>query len=73
MEQRVSILPLGVADLTRSREFYERLGWRRSMAKAEGIGFFQTGGWRLLCIPEKNSRKMRMSRRFEPGATGSGE
>lgn len=29
MEQRVSIVTLGAADLKRSREFYERLGWRR--------------------------------------------
>ncbi len=45
MEQRVSILTLGVADLKRSKEFYERLGWRQSMAKSEGIVFFQAGGW----------------------------
>jgi predicted lactoylglutathione lyase len=39
--QRVSVVTLGVADLKRSREFYERLGWRRSMAQAEGVVFFQ--------------------------------
>ena len=27
MEPRVSLITLGVADVTRSREFYERLGW----------------------------------------------
>ena len=36
MEQRVSIITLGVANLERSREFYERIGWRRSMAQSEG-------------------------------------
>jgi uncharacterized protein len=51
MEQRVSIITLGVADLKRSREFYERLGWRRSMAKAEGIVFFQAGGMALALFP----------------------
>jgi uncharacterized protein len=51
MEQRVSIITLGVADLQRSREFYERLGWRRSMIKAEGIVFFQTGGMALALYP----------------------
>jgi predicted lactoylglutathione lyase len=51
MEQRVSIITLGVADLKRSREFYERLGWRRSMAKAEGIVFFQAGGMALALYP----------------------
>jgi hypothetical protein len=47
MEQRVSLITLGVADLQRSREFYERLGWRRSMAEAEGVVFFQAGGMAL--------------------------
>jgi hypothetical protein len=47
MEQRVSLVTLGVSDLTRSREFYERLGWRRSMADTEGIVFFQAGSMAL--------------------------
>ena len=47
MEQRISIITLGVADLKRSREFYERLGWRASMVKSEGIVFFQAGGMAL--------------------------
>jgi len=57
MEQRVSIVTLGVADLTRSREFYERLGWRRSMANAEGIVFFQTGGMALALYPRHELAK----------------
>jgi len=40
-----------VADLKRSREFYERLGWKRSMAKAEGIVFFQAAGMALALYP----------------------
>jgi hypothetical protein len=44
MEQRVSLITLGVADLKLSGGFYERLGWRRSMANTEGIVFFQLGG-----------------------------
>jgi uncharacterized protein len=51
MEQRVSIVTLGVKDLDRSREFYERLGWRRSMADNEGIVFFQVGGMALALYP----------------------
>jgi len=51
MEQRVSIVTLGVADLKRSREFYERLGWRRSMSNSEGIVFFQAGGVALALYP----------------------
>jgi catechol 2,3-dioxygenase-like lactoylglutathione lyase family enzyme len=57
MEQRVSIITLGVADLDRSREFYERLGWRRSMAKAEGIVFFQAGGVALALFPRNELAK----------------
>ena len=37
MEQPVSLIALGVADLKRSREFYESRGWRRSMTKPEGV------------------------------------
>ena len=44
MEQRISLVTLGVLDLKRSISFYERLGWRRSMAGSEGVTFFQTGG-----------------------------
>jgi len=51
MEQRLSIITLGVTDLERSRQFYERLGWRRSMAKAEGVVFFETGGMALALFP----------------------
>jgi predicted lactoylglutathione lyase len=57
MEQRVSIITLGVADLKRSREFYERLGWRRSMAKAEGVIFFQAGGMALALFPRHELAK----------------
>ena len=51
MEQRISIVTLGVGNLERSREFYERLGWKRSVANAEGIVFFQAGGMALALYP----------------------
>jgi uncharacterized protein len=57
MEQRISIITLGVADLVRSREFYERLGWRRSMSNAEGIVFFQAGGMALALFPRNELAK----------------
>ena len=57
MEQRLSLITLGVADLTRSREFYERLGWRRSMTKAEGVVFFQVGGMALALYPRAELAK----------------
>lgn len=43
MEQRVSLITLGVADLARSLRFYESLGWRRANDHAEVV-FFQAGG-----------------------------
>jgi uncharacterized protein len=57
MEQRVSVITLGVADLKRSREFYERLGWRRSMLKAEGVVFFQVPGMALALYPRDELAK----------------
>ena len=57
MEQRVSLITLGVANLERSKEFYERLGWRRSMANAEGVVFFQAGGMALALYPRRDLAK----------------
>lgn len=46
MEQRVSLITLGVADIKRAREFYERLGWQGQ--EIEETVFFQTGGCALV-------------------------
>jgi uncharacterized protein len=42
VEQRVSLITLGVVDLRRSRAFYEELGWRGQ--EMEETVFFQAGG-----------------------------
>jgi predicted lactoylglutathione lyase len=44
LEQRLSLVTLGVADLARAREFYEALGWKSGAAPADDVVFFQTGG-----------------------------
>ena len=44
MEQRLSLVTLGVADLARARAFYEALGWVTRAAPADDVVFFQTGG-----------------------------
>ena len=44
MEQRVSLITLGVADLGRSRAFYETLGWTTGAASDDDVVFFQAGG-----------------------------
>lgn len=43
MEQRLSLVTLGVSDLDRAREFYESLGWQRGDDN-DDVVFFQTGG-----------------------------
>jgi uncharacterized protein len=41
MEQRISLVTLGVTDLARARAFYERLGWRGQ--EIQQTVFFQAG------------------------------
>jgi catechol 2,3-dioxygenase-like lactoylglutathione lyase family enzyme len=44
VEQRVSLVTLGVSDLARAKAFYEALGWRTGANPAEDVVFFQTNG-----------------------------
>lgn len=44
MEQRLSLVTLGVADLERSRAFYTALGWEAADSPDEEVVFFQAGG-----------------------------
>lgn len=44
MEQRISLITLGVADLERARAFYEALGWKSDSEPEQGVVFFQAGG-----------------------------
>ena len=44
MEQRLSLVTLGVRDLAVSRAFYRRLGWKESPPSNEHVAFFQCGG-----------------------------
>ncbi len=44
MEQRVSLVTLGVRDLGRARHFYEALGWSTTAGPDDDVVFFQTGG-----------------------------
>ena len=46
MEQRVSLITLGVDDVARSKAFYEALGWRGQ--EVEETVFFQAGGMALV-------------------------
>ncbi|HEY6538978.1 MAG TPA: VOC family protein [Candidatus Dormibacteraeota bacterium] len=44
MEQRISLVTLGVTDLARARSFYETLGWRNGRQPDDEVCFFQAGG-----------------------------
>lgn len=51
MEQRITLVTLGVRDLARSTAFFERLGWARSVRDADGVSFFQCGGIAIALWP----------------------
>jgi hypothetical protein len=46
MQQRVSLVTLGVSDITRARGFYNRLGWQGQ--EVEETVFFQAGGLAIV-------------------------
>ena len=44
MKPRVSVITLGVSDLSRSRRFYEALGWTSRSDPGADVVFFESGG-----------------------------
>jgi hypothetical protein len=46
VEQRISLITLGVTDLARARTFYQRLGWQGQ--ELEQTVFFQAGGMAVV-------------------------
>jgi uncharacterized glyoxalase superfamily protein PhnB len=46
VDQRISLITLGVADVSRARTFYERLGWHGQ--ELEETVFFQAGSMALI-------------------------
>ena len=66
MEQRLSLITLGVADVGRAREFYEALGWKTGAEPGDDVVFFQAGGMVVAlwdrakladdsCVEDRNS------------------
>jgi uncharacterized protein len=43
MDQRLSLITLGVSDLSRARAFYEGLGWTTGAEPGDDVVFFQAG------------------------------
>lgn len=53
MEQRVTIIGLGVNDLIKSTAFYQdKFGWNKTDASNENISFFQLNGILLSLYPK---------------------
>jgi len=44
VEQRISLVTLGVTDLARARAFYEAMGWSGAQQPDDEVAFFQAGG-----------------------------
>jgi catechol 2,3-dioxygenase-like lactoylglutathione lyase family enzyme len=44
MDQRLSVITLGVRDLKNARAFYEALGWKTGAGPDDDVVFFQAGG-----------------------------
>jgi uncharacterized protein len=44
VDQRISLVTLGVTDLAQARSFYEALGWRDAQQPDDEVCFFQAGG-----------------------------
>jgi hypothetical protein len=44
MDQRISLVTLGVNDLASARAFYEALGWSGAQQPDDEVCFFQAGG-----------------------------
>jgi len=54
MDPRVTLITLGVADVARSRAFYEALGWKASSASQPEVVFFQGNGIALALFGREN-------------------
>lgn len=51
MEPRISLITLGVSDLTKSKKFYETLGFTTTWSEEKGVIFFKTNGTVLALFP----------------------
>ena len=47
MEQRISLITLGVRDLDKARAFYAAMGWREIEDPNDDVAFYQAGGMGL--------------------------
>lgn len=62
MEQRLSLVTLGVSDLRRARTFYEPMGWRPAPG-TDDVVFFQAGQAELG-VPGRDPDRVRRAGRW---------
>jgi uncharacterized protein len=54
MEQRITLITLGVSDLKKSRTFYEEMfGWKPLAHSSDDVVFFQLNGLQLSLFPDR--------------------
>ncbi|QCR21901.1 VOC family protein [Pontibacter sp. SGAir0037] len=55
MEQRITLITLGVRNLQRSKDFYMKVfGWQPAEGSSDGIVFFQLNGMQLALFPQES-------------------
>lgn len=52
MDQKITVITFGVKNIKRSREFYEKLGWKASLMSNDDFVAFQTNGIVFCLYPE---------------------
>lgn len=68
--QRVTLITLSVADLARSREFYQQLGWTEADGGNDKIAFYRFHG-QFLSLYDRNSLVADIGLPIKERATGS--
>jgi hypothetical protein len=53
MEQRITMITLGVEDVDAVAAFYEAMGWRLSDKSMDDLKVFDMGGWLLTLYPKE--------------------
>ncbi|GAA5166298.1 VOC family protein [Ornithinimicrobium tianjinense] len=76
MDQRLSLVTLGVADMDRAKDFYTALGWETGPSP-EHIVFFQTGGmvvalWERMALAVDSGIDLDDEDEDTPGSEGWG-
>ena len=68
MEQRLTLITLGVSDITTATDFYEnKFGWTKTGSSNDDIVFFQLNGIQLALFPLE---KLAEDALVEPGKNG---